>query len=152
MKHWIGNEMRGKRWGRVGGESMGQKQDQSPGAEGRDEPAGRADGADDRQGGRPAARRRMAVRRPARRAACALRPCKDGRRGGRPAPCGLARATGRIAGDERNRRGAAERWRTGGRGRSLLRGCETGRLDSRVTHPQPTPNPHLVKAQPTPTQ
>ena len=33
---------------------MGQKQDQSPGAEGRDGTAGRADGADDRRGGRPA--------------------------------------------------------------------------------------------------
>ena len=87
--------------------------------------------------GKEVGRRRRAVGRPVRRAACALQPCKDDRRGGRPAPCGLARATGRMAVEERNR----VRRNGGGRGRSLPVKREDSTRESPTA--QPAPNPRL---------
>ena len=92
--------------------------------------------------GEEGGRRRRAVELPARRVSCALRPCKDDRRGGRPAPCGLARATGRIAGDERNRRGGGGTVADGGSGGGAS--CEAAKRED-STRESPTPNPHPTR-------
>ena len=75
---------------------------------------GRRVGRTVRMTGEEGGRRRRAVELPARRVSCALLPCKDDRRGGRPAPCGIARATRRMAGEERSRRDREDGgWRMG---------------------------------------
>ena len=63
----------------------------------------------------------------------------DGQQGGRPAPCGLARMAGeegglRLAALQGRRGGWPARSAVGGGGMAAEPPCETGGLDSRVTH------------------